>query len=474
MGKYVSQIWHGNPHAIRPRDRRGGRYDAYVPHPLAGWHPLLTADVAAFIAETERVLTDTARQLKPREGGDICFWAESLGSSRIEGVAPSPRRVLHAITTQLHGGAAGPRGPAGEVIGNVAATTQAQQMLAHRQQLSVQTLLDAHRALMDASPAPHLGGVVRSEQNWVTGNDWHPLDGGFVPPPPKMCLPLLEDLVGYLRGDEHSPLLQAAVAHAQFETIHPFGDGNGRTGRAVLYGVLKQRCASDGMMPPVSLALSRNREAYLDALAEFQAYVGAADDPARSRALVRWLEVLATAAQQSSVAVAGYQTMIRALQQHWRAAVGGRAARSVAAAVIEHLPANPSVTARTLAEATGFSERRSADALRRLEAAGVVKSRTVGPSLRVYDADKVFEAFEVMASTVCDPEASPREYATVLAAPLIEPSSRGGSARHPSGDATPLCPRKVKSTGLSCGLVRGHGGHCRHLPHRKKPPRRRR
>ena len=474
MGRYVSQTWQGNPAALRPSDRRGGRFEAYVPHQLTGWHPLLPADAAAFIAEAERRLTDTAAQLKPSHGGDICFWAESLGSSRIEGVAPSTKRVVHALARRQHP-ASEPRGPVAEVIANIDATTAAQQMLADRRDLSLATLLDAHRILMAASGTPHLGGVVRTEQNWVAGNDWHPLAGGFVPPPPQMCRPLLEDLVAYLRGDDHSPMLQAAIAHAQFETIHPFGDGNGRAGRALMYGVLKQRCAAAGMMSPVSLALSRSPGNYIDALREFQSYVGPPDDPARSRALIRWLEVLATAVHQSSTAVAGYQQAIKALQKSWRDGLGGRSRRSVAAAVIELLPANPSVTASTLATAAGFSQRRCADALRRLEAAGVVKGRTVGPSLRVYDADKVFDAFDVMSSTVCDPGPSRREYALVLASPLLKPSAASGKPAAASataqGPKTELCPRKVKSTGLPCGLAPRHEGDCRNLPHRKHPPR---
>ena len=465
MGRYVSQKWYGNPQALRAQDRRGGRFDAYIPHPLISWQPLLPADVVAFLGETERVLVDTASRLKPRSGGDICFWAESLGSSRIEGVAPNPKRVVQALAKRQHTGAAADHGAVAEVIGNIDATAEAQQMLSQRQHLRLETLLDAHRTLMAASPTPHFGGEVRTDQNWVGGNDWHPLEGGFVPPPPEMCMPLLEDLVVYLRGDDHPPLLQAAVAHAQFETIHPFGDGNGRAGRAVLYGVLKHRCAPDGMMPPVSLALSRNRDAYLDALADFQSYVGDADHPGRSEALTRWLEVLADAAQRSSAAVVRYQHAISALQNRWRAAVGGRQKRSVAAAVIDYLPANPSVTSKTLAAATGFSQRRCADALRRLEQAGVVKGRTRGPSLRVYDADKVFEAFNVMSSTVCDVRASSNDYALMLADPLLK-DSKDSSAAAAVRSSLELCPRTVKSTGLPCGLVRDHKGNCRRLPHR--------
>lgn len=97
MGVTISQSWPGNPNALRPRDRRPGAFDAYVPHPIREWHPLLPADVAAFIAEAEQELRDTAPTLIAGDSGGMFFWAESLGSSRIEGVEPSTRKVVHAL-----------------------------------------------------------------------------------------------------------------------------------------------------------------------------------------------------------------------------------------------------------------------------------------------------------------------------------------------------------------------------------------
>ncbi len=465
MGRYISQTWYGNPHALRERDRRGGRFDAYIPHPLQGWQPMLTADVVAFLAETERTLIDTVSKLTLRSGGDICFWAESLGSSHIEGVTPNPKRVVQALAKQQHTGENTARGPVAEVIGNIEATDKAQQMLANHREVDLETLLSAHRTLMASSPMPHIGGIVREEQNWIGGNDWHPLEGEFVPPPATECLPLLEDLISYLRSEEHPPVLQAAIAHAQLEMIHPFADGNGRTGRAILYGILKARCAPNNMMPPVSLALSSNRNNYLDSLREFESFIGEPNDLERSVALIRWLEVLAVAIQHSSASVLRYQEAINVLQNHWRYAIGGRSRRSVAAAVIDYLPANPSVTASTLSDATGYSQVRCANALRRLEYAGIVKSRSIGPSLRAYDADKVYDAFSVMSSTVCDINASAGAYALVLAEPFLKDSRNWSET---SGTASMvLCSKKVKSTGLPCGLVRGHKGYCRSLPGRR-------
>ena len=93
MGTLVEQIWHGNPGAMRARDRRGGRFGAYVPHTITGWHPPLSADAAASIAEAENELRHTAIRTGSA-GTGMFFWAESLGSSRIEGVTPGTREVV--------------------------------------------------------------------------------------------------------------------------------------------------------------------------------------------------------------------------------------------------------------------------------------------------------------------------------------------------------------------------------------------
>ena len=467
MGSLRWQHWPGNPHALRPRDRRSGQFQAYVPHTVADWQPMIPADVAAFAAEAERALREAAEASSGIGSSGLFFWAESLGSSRIEGVMPGTRQVVHALAAERAVPGRVRRGPVGEVLGNIDATTAALDTLADPVSVTVRTLTDAHRLLMDNSPEPHLGGRVRSDQNWIGGNDWHPLEGDFVPPPAEHCPALLDDLCAYLRGADHSPLLQAAIAHVQFETIHPFGDGNGRTGRAVLYAALKHRCAPDGTMPPVSLALSRNRDAYLASLAEYQTYLGDPDDPRRTGALVPWLEVLATAMRQASAAVGSYQAAIEQLLAQWRARTDTRQARSVVTAAISHLPAHPSLTATALADLTGYSQRRCADALRRLEVAGVVKGRTLGPLLRVYDADKVLEAYEVMASTMRDPAGAADAYAEVLASPFIEQTADPHTAKRSADSGWQPCPRQVTSTGQPCGLQSGHRGHCRSLPHRR-------
>lgn len=105
---------------------------------------------------------------------------------------------------------------------------------------------------------------LREVQNWIGGNDWNPLDAQFVPPPPHHVEALMDDLVSYMNGGVHAPLVQAALVHSQFETIRPYTDGNGRVGRALIHTVLTRRGLTPSAVLPVSLVLLTRSDAYLD------------------------------------------------------------------------------------------------------------------------------------------------------------------------------------------------------------------
>src|SRR5205814_1612587 len=160
--------------------------------------------------------------------------AEAVASSRIEGLEIGAGRLarfqaakeLDEPVTDL---------TAEAVLGNIEAMELAVRDLAVKPRLEVDDVLAMHRALMRHTPAPESGGSIRNVQNWIGGNDYNPCGAEFVPPPPEFVPDLLVDLVAYLNSDEYSPLVQAAIAHAQFETIHPFADGNGRVGRALIH-----------------------------------------------------------------------------------------------------------------------------------------------------------------------------------------------------------------------------------------------
>jgi len=114
---------------------------------------------------------------------------------------------------------------------------------------------------MEHSDQPDISGQVRTTQNWIGGNDFNPCQAAFVPPPPEYLAGLLEDLCLFINRDDLPGTVQAGIVHAQFETIHPFADGNGRTGRALIHVVLKRRGLARHLVPPISLALATRASA---------------------------------------------------------------------------------------------------------------------------------------------------------------------------------------------------------------------
>jgi len=185
-----------------------------------------------------------------------------------------------------------------------------------------------------------------------------------VPPPPEEVAALLADLCDAVNDDVLPPLVQAALVHAQFETIHPFDDGNGRTGRALIHVVLRRRGVAPAYVPPISVVLANARDRYIDGLTRF-----------REDGVGEWVEHFAAAAAGAAHLAKAYLRAVQELSVHWRAQLAaGAAPRAGAAAwaVIEILPAHPMVTGAVAAAATGRSRAPIYQALRELETAGVL------------------------------------------------------------------------------------------------------
>ena len=104
--------------------------------------------------------------------------------------------------------------------------------LAERADLPIEHLLAIHPRLLGGTRLERYGGKMREEQNWIGGSWYNPCSAAFVPPPPEHVRKLIERSVRVLQRRRLPAIAQAALAHAQFETIHPFVDGNGRVGRA--------------------------------------------------------------------------------------------------------------------------------------------------------------------------------------------------------------------------------------------------
>lgn len=246
---------------------------------------------------------------------------------------------------------------------------------------------------MERSRLVHLGGEIRRQQNWIGGSGYNPCSAVYVPPPPEHVSHLIDDLIDYVNGDTHSPLVLAAIAHAQFETIHPFPDGNGRTGRALIHVVLRRRGLAPRFVPPVSLILATRATSYIQGLTEFR-HLSPPNSTERSKAAHTWLRKFTTATRRACSDAIRYASAIEDLENTWRAEVGRVRGDSSLDRLLSVLPGAPIVTVASAAELIGRSPVNTGAAVNRLAEAGVLVQRNVGKErYRVFQANGVLDLF---------------------------------------------------------------------------------
>ena len=415
MGQLARRRWSASFEGMSRRNRQGCDYDTYLPDPLNGWDLALPAALAADLSDAEsaiRRLNATGTSHASLEGlARFLLRAESVASSKIEGLDAGPRRLLDAEVVIAQGGNAADR-IAVEVLANVAAMQAAVDLGSSTDTITLDDLLKVHRILMEQSDTPEIGGVVRTAQNWVGRSSYNPCSAAFVPPPPETLDALLHDLLAYVNGDDHPALVQAAIAHAQFETIHPFADGNGRTGRALIHVVLRRRGVAPRFVPPISLVLASWANDYIAGLTAYR-HVGTPDDPDRSRSAEVWLRTFATAAHRSCSDAEAFAARIDALGAQWREQLGRVRANSAVELLLELLPGLPVITIDSAARLIGRSDMRTGEAINRLEAGGVLRQRNVGRHrYRIFEAADVVDLSTGLERALASPTGN-----TVTAAP---------------------------------------------------------
>lgn len=254
------------------RARGTGEYVAAVPARLSDVDLVLDSARAAEIAHAESALArfdlHTATTLGSDHGAlgpmsAILLRTESASSSQIEDLTLGARQLALA---ELR---ASTSANARLVVGNVRAMEAA---LALSSQLDTASILAMHRALMEVegSPGRHESGRVRSQLVWVGRSGVSPVGAAFVAPECERVPAALEDLEALLARDGLPVLAHTAIAHAQFETIHPFIDGNGRTGRALVHAMLRGKGLMGLTTAPVSAGLLTDVRAYTSALTAFR------------------------------------------------------------------------------------------------------------------------------------------------------------------------------------------------------------
>jgi len=160
--------------------------------------------------------------------------------------------------------------PAHEVLNNIDAMVLAVERVRTGVDITEELLLELHHRLLQRIRLDEYGGRFREEQNWIGGSDYNPCSATYVPPPPELVGDIIADLCAFCNDDSLPIIAQAAIAHAQFETIHPFVDGNGRTGRALIHMVFRRRGLAERVLLPVSLVLATMARSYIDGLTVYR------------------------------------------------------------------------------------------------------------------------------------------------------------------------------------------------------------
>jgi hypothetical protein len=354
-----------------PVEWRGRQVDAFVPVRLDGVELPLSpaAGRAAARAEGALAVVDDRMHAGLEVPARPLLRAEGLASSRIEDVhAPVADVAVADVDPAV-------TGSAGWVADNLRALDRA---LAHDGPLTVDALRVWHELLMrHSSLRADLVGAWRDAVGWVGGAN--PLQAAHVPPPPELVDELVVDLVRFANGTTLDPVTQAAVVHAQFETIHPFADGNGRIGRILIGWVLVRRL--DLLVPPpVSGVFLRDRGGYLGGLTRYRVD---GPDP--------WVRWFAGALDQSVRSIDTILAEVAAVVAGWPARLHGVRADAAARVLVDHLVARPALDARTAAVLAGVSEQAARTALDELTRRGILRPAADVSNRRWWVAGEVLD-----------------------------------------------------------------------------------
>lgn len=383
-GRLLQRTWRHDPTLnAPPRYRRACGYTPYVPEPLSTLRLDLPPDLVGRVSEAEQAMAvlNQGPVVRLAPLARLLLRTESIASSKVEGLQLDARSLARAEARLDAGRHVGPQ--AIEIIANIDAMELAIEHAATEDAIDVSEFEAIHRVLMARDPYTRTPGKVRDVQNWIGGNDYNPCGADFVPPPPEDVPPLLEDLAAFCNDETWSPLVQAAIAHAQFESIHPFDDGNGRTGRALVQVILRRRGLAPSYVPPISVMLARHRQRYIDGLTAY-----------RADRVGEWLEVFADSATAAAHLASRYAARVAALQEDWRARLATSShprADAAAWGIIDALPAHPIVTMNVAATATGRTRPAVANAMEQLQACGVLIPMGESPRNRAWEADGLLE-----------------------------------------------------------------------------------
>lgn len=381
-----TRSWRTNPdqrgsNGLRPDrlDRMFTETTVEIPARIAALPvPAATADVLARNDAAVAAIASLEGRADHLAGLDgLLARTEAVASSRIERVYADLDDVARASIGE----------EAGETARSTVAAMRALRALSEAcgltSPLDEPKILAAHAALMGQDRLEsEFAGRWRTQQNWIGGSDTSPRGAVHVPPPPELVPELVKDLVRFAERRDLPALVHAAIAHAQFEAIHPFTDGNGRIGRAIIGAILRYRGLTVGATVPVAAAMLADVDTYFDALADY-----------RSGDIGPNVDLTVAAAATAAACAAESADRLAALPEQWRTAAGVRRGAS-ALSIIDGLLRQPILDVSRAVELTGATPRRTYVALDLLVEAGVLDEITGGRRSRIWVAADVMAELE--------------------------------------------------------------------------------
>ncbi|HCU95207.1 MAG TPA: cell filamentation protein Fic [Actinobacteria bacterium] len=385
-------------------------YEAYVPDPLMGRRIVFDGDVAADVSDAETAIArydvKAAALVDTEALARILLRAESIASSRIEGLEVGPRRLLRAEVAQQLGEQPSDV-TASEILANIDAMATAISGIVPGVPITLDHLLAFHRRLLSGTRLEEHAGRIRTVQNWIGGSDYSPCSAAFVPPPPELVAGLLDDLCRFCSDDSLPAVAQAALAHAQFETIHPFVDGNGRTGRALIHFVLRRRGLAQRILPPVSLVLATWAGDYVGGLTASR-YQGRADSREAHQGINLWIARFAGACSRAVSDASSFERRAQEIETEWRERLGRIRAQSATDLLLRSLIGAPVITAKSAAELIGRSFPQANEAIERLLNAEILRQVNAGKRNRAFEAPAIIDAFTSLERQLATPKGDTR------------------------------------------------------------------
>jgi Fic family protein len=362
------------------RRRHQGPYRAAVVPEIAREHVRLPSELTATVedaaTEIARFDTEVGHEIAPF--ASVLLRSESAASSKIENLSASARAIAEAEL-----GPYGRSRNAKQIVANVRAMDAA---VALADRIDADAILEMHHALLVGS-APDIAGRWRNEQVWIGGSNYGPHDAMFIPPHHDHVAAAIDDLVTFIARDDIPVLAHAAIAHAQFETIHPFPDGNGRTGRALLHAQLRKKRLTRHVTVPVSAGLLADTGSYFDALTAYRE-----GDP------LPIVERVATAAVIALGNGRQLVTELHDLRTDWTGRIGRVRRDATIWRAIEAIIRHPVISARFLADELGVAPPNVYRTIERLVDAHILVAFTDRKANQLWQAPEVLAALDAFAA----------------------------------------------------------------------------